>query len=255
MHYELTTLSCPLLSVPEVSEGARAFMTEPEATGDSPMRRAFGHPKADPSRSWRRRRRSRCRSRTRRCAEGKHHGPTIGLGIAHRASDLVASGAIGRPLSARVYSSTAGFGPKEPKAEAYSEQAENGVTLVTIQGAHTIDLAIAVLGPLADVPALATTQYPEIEFGDDATSWARSTPDHLLVQARLASGGALSVEVAGGRPSETPFRLEIMGERASSRWTAVRPGASIRPPAPFARWRASAGGRWRGREDAGRELA
>jgi predicted dehydrogenase len=132
---------------------------------------------------------------------------------AQRARDLIASGAIGRPLSARLYSSTMAFGPKVESAMAFAEQAENGATLVTIQGAHTLDLAIAVLGEFKAASALTTTQYPEVEVGDDATQQARLTPDHLLVQARLAGGGALSVEVVGGRPPEaTPFRLEVTGE-------------------------------------------
>ncbi len=130
-----------------------------------------------------------------------------------RARDLIASGAIGRPLSAHVFSSTVAFGKKTPAAESYSETPENGVTLVTIQGAHTLNLAIAVLGGLADMTALTTTQYPQIEVGDNATEQVRSTPDHMLVQARLANGGALSVEVAGGRPPEMPFRLEVVGEQ------------------------------------------
>ena len=41
---------------------------------------------------------------------------------AHRARDLIADGAIGRPLTARVYSPTMGFGPKTPAAEAYTEE-------------------------------------------------------------------------------------------------------------------------------------
>ena len=44
---------------------------------------------------------------------------------------------------------------------------ENGTTLVSIQGGHTIDLAIALLGELGDVVALATTPFPEVEVGDD----------------------------------------------------------------------------------------
>ncbi len=131
---------------------------------------------------------------------------------ARRARELLASGAIGRVLSARIYSSTMAFGRKTPVAEAYSEDAGNGVTLVTIQGAHTIDLASALLGGLSDVGALATTQYPDVEVGGEGRRQARSTFDHLLVQARLTEGGALSVEVAGGRPPETPFRLEVVGE-------------------------------------------
>ncbi len=134
--------------------------------------------------------------------------------VTRRARELILSGAIGRMLGARVYSSTMAFGPKVEGALAFAEDPANGVTLVTIQGAHTLDFALAVLGPLADLNALSTIQYPEIEVGDDARPQQRTAPDHLLVQARLAGGGALSLEVAGGRPPEaTPFRLEITGEK------------------------------------------
>ena len=130
-----------------------------------------------------------------------------------RARELIAAGGIGRVLNARIYSSTMAFGPKVEAAMAFGENVVNGVTLVTIQGAHTLDLAQAVLGPFTGFDALTTTQYPEVEIGDDARRQARSTPDHLLVQARLAGGGAVSVEVAGGRPPEaTPFRLEVTGD-------------------------------------------
>lgn len=133
---------------------------------------------------------------------------------ARRAGEMVSAGAIGRVLSARIYSSTMAFGPKVEGALAFAEDPASGVSLVTIQGAHTLDSAIAVLGPIADLTALTTIQYPEVEVGDNARRQRRSTPDHLLVQARLASGGALSMEVAGGRPPEaTPFSLTVTGEQ------------------------------------------
>jgi predicted dehydrogenase len=136
---------------------------------------------------------------------------TRGNPAARRARELVASGAIGRPLSVRVYSPTIGFGPVTNPAEAYTEKPENGVTVVTIQGAHTLDLVIALLGGFSDVSALASTLYPEIRIGDGAPQ-KRTTFDHILMQGRLASGAAASVEVAGGRPAGTPFRLDITGE-------------------------------------------
>ena len=133
-----------------------------------------------------------------------------------QARALIASGRIGRLLSARIVSSTVAFGPKVEPALAFAEDASNGVTLVTIQGAHTIDFAIAMLGELAEAAALATTQYPEVQIGDDTTLQARSTPDHILLQGRLAGGAAVSIEVAGGRPADaTPFRFEITGDRGS----------------------------------------
>ena len=128
-----------------------------------------------------------------------------------RARALIASGAIGRPLAVRVTSPTIGFGPNTPQAEAYTEDPDTGVNLVTIQGAHTLDLVIALLGELSDVSALATRQYPMIRVGDGAPQ-QRRTFDHLLVQAHLANGAAASIEVIGGRPAGTPFQLEIVGD-------------------------------------------
>jgi predicted dehydrogenase len=145
---------------------------------------------------------------------------TIGLQAranpaAIRARDLILSGAIGRVLSAHVYSSTAGFGPIVPAPYLYLEDPENGVNMVTIQGAHTIDTALLVVGAIRDISSLNTTQYPEIEAGDDHKKQARITFDHMLVQARLAKSGVLSMEVAGGRPAETPFRLRVVGDKGT----------------------------------------
>lgn len=129
-----------------------------------------------------------------------------------RARELIARGSIGRPLALRVVSPTMGFGPRTQEAEAYTEDPETGVNLVTIQGAHTLDLVIALLGELVDVSALATTQYPMIQIGDGAPQ-QRRTFDHLLVHAHLASGAAASIEVIGGRPAGTPFPIRDRGGR------------------------------------------
>ncbi len=140
-----------------------------------------------------------------------------GSPVVRHARELVASGAIGRVLSANVYSATAGFGPDVPAPFIYLEDPRNFANLVTIQGAHTIDLAILVVGALVDLNALATAQYPEIRAGDDKEVRKRTTFDHLLLQGRLAGSGTLSLEVAGGRPPETPFYLDVVGETGTLR--------------------------------------
>ena len=154
-------------------------------------------------------------------AAARKAGVRVAIGLqarlnpaARRAGELIAAGAVGRVLSARLYAATVAFGPKWGAADAYLDDPANGATLVSIHGGHPLDLASMVLGPFADVAALTTTQYPEIEVGDDGKRQKRVIPDHLLVQARLAEGGgALSLEVAGGRPpNATPFRLEVTGE-------------------------------------------
>ena len=56
------------------------------------------------------------------------------LNPAMRARALLSSGAIGRPLAARVFSSTVAFGAKVEPAMSFAEDARSGVTLLTIQG-------------------------------------------------------------------------------------------------------------------------
>ncbi len=136
--------------------------------------------------------------------------------VTRRAQELVAAGAIGRVLNARLYSGTVAFSRKIGLADAYLEDDANGATLVTIHGGHALDLACAVLGGFENIAALLTTQYPEIEVGDEGKRQARAIPDHLLTQSRLASGGALSLEVAGGCPVDaTPFYLQVTGENGT----------------------------------------
>ena len=66
---------------------------------------------------------------------------------------------------------------------------------------------------MKNVSALASTQFPSILVGEPAEPGTRTTADHLLVQALLAEGPRLDVEVAGGRPKDrTPFSFHVVGE-------------------------------------------
>ena len=153
-------------------------------------------------------------------AAAKASGVRVAIGLQtranptlHRAQEVIRSGTLGRILSARVVSTTAAFGPAVPSSMKYAEDAASGVTLLSIQGAHTIDMAIAMLGGFADLSAIAATRYPEIEIGDDKIASKRTTPDHVLVQSRLASGAILGIDIAGGFPTDdTPFKFEVFGE-------------------------------------------
>lgn len=129
-----------------------------------------------------------------------------------RALAMIGSGAIGRVLSATVHSSTAGFGRRVAEGDLPLEEPETGMNLPTIQTAHTVDLAVRLAGRLTSLAALTTTQYPELAVGDPPRPYHRTIPDHLLLHGRLADGGALAVQVVGGRPADdTPFRLDVVG--------------------------------------------
>lgn len=86
------------------------------------------------------------------------------------------------------------------------------MNLTTIQTAHTLDFAIQLAGQLTSLAVLTTIQYPELEVEDHRRPFRRTIPDHLLIHGRLAGGGALAVQVVGGRPAgDTPFRMDITG--------------------------------------------
>ena len=128
------------------------------------------------------------------------------------ARELLVSGAIGRVLGVSVYSATAGFGPDVPAPYLYLEAPEAFANLVTIQGAHTIDLAIMLAGPLADLAALATAQYREIRAGDAREPRPRTTFDHLLLQGRRVGGGTLRLEGGAARGVQSGrLRLSLGG--------------------------------------------
>lgn len=126
-----------------------------------------------------------------------------------QAQRLLSQGAIGRVLSANVVSPTVAFGPEVEAAMAFAEYARDGVTLLTIQAAHTVDMVEAILGPWRQANALCTTQFPDITV--DGTVQRRSTTDHVLVQGRVGDGIAVGVEIAGGRPEDAPFAFDVVG--------------------------------------------
>jgi predicted dehydrogenase len=139
---------------------------------------------------------------------------------AMRARELLASNAIGRVLNVTVYSSTMGFGAAVTKQSLYLEDPASGMNLTTIQTAHTVDLVIHLAGSLTSLAALRTVRYRDLTVtgadGDTPQTCHRTVPDHVLLQGRFADGGALTMQVAGGRPpGDAPFRLDIQGEHGT----------------------------------------
>ncbi len=129
-----------------------------------------------------------------------------------RARALVADGAIGRVLSARMFSGTMAFGPRMGEADAYLDDPANGATHLAIHGGHALDAAVAVLGGIQGVAALAAIQYPTVEVEGQGRTYQRVSPDYVLTQSHLLVPGVVAVEVAGGRPPDTTFRFEVVGE-------------------------------------------
>lgn len=130
-----------------------------------------------------------------------------------RALELVRSGAIGRVLSTTVFSSTPGFGEHVDESALYLEKPETGMNLATIQMAHTVDLAVHLAGQLESLAALTTIRFPTLQVEGLPEGATRTLPDQVLIHGRMTAGGALDIQVVGGRPADdSPFRMDIVGD-------------------------------------------
>jgi predicted dehydrogenase len=154
----------------------------------------------------------------------RSHHTAIGLQgrrnpAVRRAAELVSSGRIGRPLSARVVSPTVGFGPEIPVAQDIFNRPSCGANLLTIIGGHTLDLVEAVLGPIVEVDARTEIRWPLVKLTDTGVESARATADYVGVLGKTRSGTPFSADIdAGVRPENVRFSFEVRG---STGWLSL----------------------------------
>ena len=140
-----------------------------------------------------------------------------------RATELVASGAIGRPLTARIVSTSQGFGAAFPAAYDYFNKAGSGANLSTITAAHTLDALEAVLGAIQEVDARSAILFPTVQLVDTGEAVVRETADQLTVLGRVAQGCEFVADINGGiDPGDARFRFEVRG---SEGWLKLSGGA------------------------------
>jgi len=148
-------------------------------------------------------------------AAGLHHA--IGLQgrlnpAVRRAADIIASGKLGRPLSARVKATTFGFGPQSITAYDYFNKAASGASFLTITTAHVLDLVEAVLGNIVEVDARTELLWPKIELTDTGETSLREGADHVDLIGKTSTGASISVQVLAGVPAhDAQFAFEVRG--------------------------------------------
>ena len=138
------------------------------------------------------------------------------------AARLVREGAIGRPLSLRVVSSTAGWGTAAPPNYAYLQDRRNGATLATIAGGHTLASVEAVVGAMESVSARNSILLDKVEIMGTGESVERTCADHMFILGKHASGCVSSVEIVGG--VNLPLRFELRGSTGTLEIIGQHPG-------------------------------
>ncbi len=139
-----------------------------------------------------------------------------------QAAKLVRDGAIGRPLSLRVVSSTAGWGAIAPPHYAYLQDRSNGATLATIAGGHTLAMVEAVVGAFQHVSARNSILQDTVEIAGTGEKVVRTCADHMLILGKHTSGCVSSIEIVAGE--NLPLRFELRGSEGSLEITGQHPG-------------------------------
>lgn len=143
------------------------------------------------------------------------HNPSV-----RRAAEIVASGRLGRLMSAQVKATTFGFGPQSPAAYDYFNKAASGASFLTITTAHVLDIVEAVAGKVTEVDARTQTLWPTIDIVDTGATSTREIADHVDLIAMTELGASVSVQVlAGVAPQDAAFVFELRGSAGTLRLT------------------------------------
>jgi predicted dehydrogenase len=136
-----------------------------------------------------------------------------------RAAQLVSSGKIGRPLNARIVSTTIGFGPEMPSSYDYYNKASFGANLLTISVGHALDLVEAVLGAIVEVDARMEILWPTVKLTDIGGESLRETADHIDILGKTRSGAVVTADISAGvAPQDIASSFEIRGSKG---WLSV----------------------------------
>lgn len=129
-----------------------------------------------------------------------------------RAAQLVSSGTIGRPLSARIVSSNVGFGAEMPSAHDYFNQASSGANLLTVSAGHALDLVEAALDPIIEVDSRTEILWPVVKLTDTGEESVRDTPDQAGILGKTHSGAVFTADIsAGAAPQDARSSFELRG--------------------------------------------
>lgn len=140
-----------------------------------------------------------------------------------KAVELVSQGALGKLKLMRVFSPTAGWGAEAPPFYAYLQDKNNGATLETIAGGHTLAAVEAIAGAYTELNARNTILREHVRISGSDERVQRTCADHMLVFGRHSSGCVSTLEVAGDT-ADTPFGLELIGESDWLKITGGGPG-------------------------------
>jgi predicted dehydrogenase len=139
------------------------------------------------------------------------------VGLQRRASpaylymrELIQGGYVGRVLSVNM--SQMGKGVLTRTADrTWQRDVSLGANTLTITFGHAIDAVCMVVGELADVSAIVSTQVPQWYETDTKQYVDVTSPDNIMIQGHLESGAILNAYVGVHPYHGSTYRFEVYG--------------------------------------------
>jgi len=127
--------------------------------------------------------------------------------------DLVEEGYVGRVLGTTLVGSGVAWGPQTTSAQAYSFDASQGATALTVPAMHAVDAMNFVLGDFTEVTARLATARTEVHLSDTGETRPVTAPDQIAVSGAFGLGATASVYYRGAFSRGDNLRWEINGTR------------------------------------------
>ncbi|WP_394821496.1 Gfo/Idh/MocA family protein [Pendulispora albinea] len=130
--------------------------------------------------------------------------------------ELIAEGYVGRLRSCNFSYPIPMMGTRTPIQNAYSTDAKNGATLLSIMGGHFFDLVCFALGDLREVAAVVARQFETTTLLETGEVIPVNTPHQVLVSGTFASNAVLSAHLEAGRQQgPSHLTMHITGTEGS----------------------------------------
>ncbi|WP_141432098.1 Gfo/Idh/MocA family protein [Bacillus sp. 03113] len=123
----------------------------------------------------------------------------------------IKQGEIGKVLSCTMQVATQGKGGITDQKSSYLLKKDNGASLLTINGGHSLDILCYILSDFKELSATMNKNYTEVIIQETGKKTSKDTADQILIHGTLIDGTSASIHIQGGvYPS---FILEIRGEK------------------------------------------
>lgn len=135
--------------------------------------------------------------------------------------DLIQQGYIGALRSTTLVGSGMNWGPVMDQANAYTGDARNGATLLSIPFGHTVDALCHCLGEVREVTATLANRVTRFTVAETGEELPMTAHDQVCVTGTLEGGAALCVHYRGGVSRGTNLLWEINGSGGDLQITAA----------------------------------